>query len=170
MNKEILFEEKQKFNQWFIMLIFFAVNAFFIYGIFIQIIEKQQFGRKPTSDGLLILSTIVSVLITILLMNIRLYTQIKKDGIYVKFFPFHLSFKYYSWEQISKAFIREYKPLLEYGGWGLRIGLWGNGKALNVSGNKGLQLEFFDKNKLLIGTNKPEELKEILKTIDKLKE
>ncbi len=66
MNKEILFEEKQKFNQWLILLSFFGINAFFIYGIFVQIIQKQQFGGKSMSDGLLILSTIVSVLITLL--------------------------------------------------------------------------------------------------------
>jgi hypothetical protein len=34
-----------------------------------------------------------------------------------------------------------------------------------VSGNNGLQIEFNNKRKLLIGTNKPEELEAALKTI-----
>lgn len=98
----------------------------------------------------------------------RLKNQIRKDGVYVKFFPFHLSFKVYKWDKVSKLFVRQYDPISEYGGWGLRIGR--NGKAFNVSGNKGLQLEFHDNKKLLIGTNKPEELKETLLKIGPLKD
>ena len=59
---------------------------------------------------------------------------------------------------------------MEYGGWGLRLGLFGNGKAFNVSGDKGLQLEFTDNKKLLIGTNRPEELTETLIKIGQLKQ
>ncbi|MDQ1088364.1 hypothetical protein [Siphonobacter sp. SORGH_AS_1065] len=60
--------------------------------------------------------------------------------------------------------------MTEYGGWGLRLGLFGKGIAFNVSGNKGLQLEFIDHKKLLIGTNKPEELTKVLSEIGQLKQ
>jgi hypothetical protein len=60
--------------------------------------------------------------------------------------------------------------LTEYGGWGLRLGLFGKGTAFNVSGDIGLQLEFTDDRKLLIGTNKPDELIETLNKIGQLKE
>jgi hypothetical protein len=42
--------------------------------------------------------------------------------------------------------------------------------AYNISGDKGLQLEFTDNKKLLIGTNKPEELNEVLSKIGQLKQ
>ncbi len=103
-------------------------------------------------------------------MNFRLDTRIKKDGIYVRFFPFHFKYKHYSWDGLTKSFVRQYSPITEFGGWGLRLGLFGKGTAFNVSGDKGLQLEFTNNNKLLIGTNKPEELSEALNKIGKLKQ
>jgi len=102
-------------------------------------------------------------------INMRLETQIKKDGVYLKFFPFHLSFRRYTWDKISKSFVRQYNPIGEYGGWGIRFGFFGKGKAYSVSGNKGLQVEFSDTKRVLIGTNKPDELTETLKRIGQLK-
>ena len=81
-----------------------------------------------------------------------------------------MKFKYYAWEKLKKSFVRQYSPIAEYGGWGLRYGFLGKGKAFNVSGDKGLQLEFMDNKKLLIGTSKPDELTEALKRIGQLKQ
>jgi hypothetical protein len=71
----------------------------------------------------------------------------------------------YNWEEIKSANIRTYKPLMEYGGWGIRG--FGNNRALNISGNKGLQLEFKNGKKLLIGTEKSTEMESILEELDK---
>ncbi|MGB3078776.1 MAG: hypothetical protein WBB31_06835, partial [Saprospiraceae bacterium] len=110
------------------------------------------------------------MLITISFYFFRLETRISKEGIYVRFFPFHFSFRSYSWSEISKSYVRVYKPIPEYGGWGVRTGLFGKGKAFNVSGNKGLQLQFNDGRKLLIGTNEAVELTEALKKLKHYKE
>lgn len=151
-------------------LILLGIDGLFLFGVFKQVIGGQQFGDKPISNNGLLLTTGLTVLLTILFISFRLETQVKKDGIYVKFFPFHLSFRHYTWDKISKSFVRKYNAIAEYGGWGLRLGLFGNGKAFNVSGDKGLQLEFFDNKKLLIGTNKPDELTETLIKIGQLKQ
>lgn len=165
MNKEVLFFERQKFNQWWLWLILLGINGLFIFGVYKQIFGGQQFGDNPMSNDGLLFATGLTILLTVLFINFRLETQIERDGIYVRFFPFHFSFKHFPWDKISKSFVREYQPISEYGGWGLRLGLFGKGKAYNVSGNKGLQLEFTDHKKLLIGTNKPEELTAILEEI-----
>lgn len=162
MDKNVLFSEKQKFSQWWAWLIIIALNGVFIYGIYQQILNGEQFGNKPMSNTGLIITEVMMLLISFLLISSQLETQIKTDGIYVRFFPFHLKFKYYPWTNLKKSFVRKYSPLGEYGGWGLRYGIFGSGKAYNVSGNKGLQLEFLNKKKLLIGTNKPEELNALL--------
>ena len=124
-------------------------------------------GDIPVSNAELVISTITSLLIIILFLITRLETLIKKDGIYVRFYPFQPNYMVFTWDKISTAFVRQYDPIAEYGGWGLRFGLFGRGKAFNISGNKGLQLVFHDGTKLLIGTQKPEELSEILKRIGK---
>lgn len=169
MSKEILFTEKQKFNQWWVWLILLAINGLFLYGVFRQVVGGQQFGTNPMSNTGLLIATGLTIALTILLLNFRLDTIIKKDGIYVRFFPLHLKFKHYNWSKLSKSFVRKYSPITEYGGWGLRLGIFGKGTAYNVSGNRGLQLVFTDNKKLLIGTHKPDELTETLKKIGQLK-
>ncbi|MCY0977835.1 hypothetical protein PGH12_15830 [Chryseobacterium wangxinyae] len=84
-------------------------------------------------------------------------------GIQVRFFPFHLQYRYFPWKKIKKVSIRSYSPITEYSGWGLRIGMFGRGKAYNISGNIGLQLVFKDGKRLLIGTQKSAEIKQFLK-------
>jgi len=169
MNNEILFNEKQHFRQWWLWLILLGVNGFFLFGIFKQVVGGQPFGDKPMSNTGLLISTALSILLTIMFISFRLETNIRKDGIYVRFFPFQMKFKCYRWNTLTKSFVRQYSPIAEYGGWGLRFGLFGKGKAFNVSGNKGLQLEFTNHKKLLIGTNKPNELTEALNKIGQLK-
>jgi len=157
---DILFSEKQKFKQWWIWFILVGINGVLLYTTYRQIILGIPIGENPMSNMGLILTTIFSLLISVLFVNFRLETQIKKEGIYVRFFPFHIKFKYFAWNEIEKLFIRRYKPLMEYGGWGVR-GI-GKSRAFNVSGNMGLQLEMKGGKKLLIGTNKTEELVNVL--------
>jgi len=60
-----------------------------------------------------------------------------------------------------------YYPISEFGGWGLRGGFFfnkGKEKAVNVSGDIGIQLIFKNGKKLLIGTQKKEEAKRVLET------
>lgn len=170
MSNEILFIERQKFKQCWLWLILLGVNGLFLFGVFKQVIAGQQFGNKPMSDTGLLIVTGLAILLTLLFKNLRLDTQIKRNGIYVRFFPFHLKFKHYAWDTLTKSYVRQYSAITEYGGWGLRLGLFGKGKAYNVSGNIGLQLEFSNNKKLLIGTNKPDELTETLNKIRQRKQ
>lgn len=166
MDDQVLFAEKQKFTQAWVWVLVVAINLLFLYGIYRQLILGEQFGNNPMTDTGLLLSTGVVVLISLMLFNFRLHTIISREGISVRLFPFHIRYRHYPWESISKAYIRKYSPLKEYGGWGIRMGLGGKGIAFNASGNMGLQLEFTNGKKLLLGTNKPEELAEALKRIN----
>jgi hypothetical protein len=170
MDSEILFTETQKFKQWWLWLILISINGLFLFGLFKQVNDRQPFGDKPMSDTALLITTELTILLTLLFINFRLDTIIKKDGIYVRFFPFHIKFKYYTWDNLTKSYVRQYSAITEYGGWGLRLGLFGKGQAYNVSGDKGIQLEFTNNKKLLIGTNKAEELTAVLKKIGQIKE
>jgi hypothetical protein len=170
MDNEILFTERQRFKQWWLWLILLGVNGLFLFGVFKQVLGGQQFGSKPMSDTGLLIATGLTILLTLLFVNFRLETHIKKDGIYVRFFPFHISFKHYTWDTLTKSYVRQYSAITEYGGWGLRFGLFGKGTAYNVSGDKGLQLEFKTNKRLLIGTNKANELTETLSKIGQLKQ
>ena len=55
---------------------------------------------------------------------------------------------------------RTYRPVRDYGGWGIR---WGrDGKAYIIVGNEGLQLLLGDGEKILIGSQRPQELEAAL--------
>lgn len=169
MSSEILFAERQRFKQWWIWLLVLGINGLFLFGVFWQVINGHQFGDKPMSNVGLLIATCFISLGSVLFFLIRLDTEIKTDGVYVRFFPIRIKYKQYQWVEISKFYVRQYAPIAEYGGWGYRIGLFGKGRALNVSGNKGLQLEFTNGKKLLIGTNKAEELIAVLKKVNPTK-
>lgn len=124
-----------------------------------------EFGRLNT--GLLIMAGIVFLCISLYICFVlyqRLETQIRDDGIYVRFFPHQKQYIHLAWEEISKLYVRQYRPQ-EYGGWGFKYRLYK--KALNVSGDMGLQIEFTNGKKLLIGTQKPDELTELLNKMGK---
>jgi hypothetical protein len=55
----------------------------------------------------------------------------------------------------------QYRPILDYGGWGIRAGRDGE-RVLNARGNRGVRLELADGSSLLIGSQRPEELAETL--------
>ncbi len=165
----ILFSEKQHFKQWWLWLILLSLNILFIYGVYKQVICGEQFGDNPGSNGMLISTCIFSIIISLFIAIIRLDTEVKQDGIYFRFFPVQFKYRQLKWEELSKTYVRKYNAIAEYGGWGLRIGLFGKGRAYNISGNKGLQIETNDGKKILIGTKKPEELTSALTSIEKYK-
>ncbi|MGO4708434.1 hypothetical protein AB4Y90_04810 [Chryseobacterium sp. 2TAF14] len=144
------FTESQKFSQWWLWLLLFSVMIFTIYNF----AENRQYF----STFELTLSFFIPILLIALFLVIRLETKINEQGISVRFFPFQITFRYYPWRNIKKVYVRKYSPLIEYGGWGMRRGLFGIGKAYNVKGNKGLQVILSDGKKVLIGTQKFEEI------------
>lgn len=168
--KEVLFSETQKLaHGWMIVLCIILVNGIALLSLFKHLIYNQPlFGTNPINNTETII--IAVLLFTVLLRTVKLETLITEDGISFRFFPVHLNFKKYSWNDLTKSYIREYAPLREYGGWGLRWSILGKGIAYNISGNKGLQLELITGKKVLIGTQKPEELKKMLEKIGQLKE
>ena len=51
----------------------------------------------------------------------ELRTEVRDDGLHVQFFPI-LPRRRYGWQEIESAEARSYRPIREYGGWGLRHG------------------------------------------------
>ena len=95
---------------------------------------------------------------------LQLRTKIDKNGIVYQFWPVHRKEQIIKWEEVNCAYVRKYSPIFEYGGWGFRHGR--KGKAFNTSGNMGLQIEFLNGKKLLIGTQKPEEMERVLRKLE----
>lgn len=88
--------------------------------------------------------------------SFRLTTEVRPDGLYVKFWPFHLSFRHVHWSEMETVEAVTYRPIREYGGWGIR---WTPGKlAYNVSGSQGVRIEREDGHELLVGSRREYDL------------
>jgi uncharacterized membrane protein YobD (UPF0266 family) len=165
MKRDVSFSEKQWFRQTWIWVMILAIDALILYGFIQQVVLDKPFGTKPTSDLGVTIVLLLMAVVTVLIFSIRLETVVDRVGIRYRFFPFHLAAKTILWEDISKAYIRKYNPILEYGGWGIRWGTFGKGNAYNVSGNMGLQIELKKGKKLLIGTQKADELDRVIEQL-----
>lgn len=155
-HQDIYFSETQRFNQWWIALILIGVNSIFLFGVYWQVVAGHTFGDNPMSDTGILISTGILLLLTAGFYAMRMDTVVDRDGIAVRFVPFHMQYKRLAWSDLAKAEVRTYNAFGEYGGWGLRLGGRNAGNAYCVRGNKGLQLTLANGKKLLIGTQQPE--------------
>lgn len=106
---------------------------------------------------------IATPLLLVLLMGlcfIKLTVRVDTVGIHYQYIPFLNRWRHWPWSEFQQVYPRVYSPLGDYGGWGVR-GLPGN-LAYNIWGKDGLQLVFKSGNKLLLGTQKPAELHQVL--------
>lgn len=156
------YEETQRFNQVWLWSLLIIISVILIIKVPISILNSSSDDPLSTHEIISILLTLCFVIgINGLFYALRLRTKINQDGISFTFKPFINKPKVFKWENIKEAYVRKYKPIWEYGGWGIRYGM--KGRAYNTSGNKGIQLILNSGKKILIGTHKPEELENFLK-------
>lgn len=163
-NDPVLYREVQKMNQIWVWLIVAVSVTFSWYWAYKQLLFGKPFGSNPAPDWMTLISLLISgILLPLFFYSIKLVTEVRKDGLYIRFYPFHLSFQTFPFEIIRNYEIQTYNPFRDYGGWGIRYGL--KGKAYNTSGNKGVLFEFADGKKvkkLMVGSQTPEKLSEAI--------
>ena len=116
-------------------------------------------GKNPASNTvLLIIVAVFGIGLPGFIYSTSLTTLVRNDGVYVRFFPFHLKWVVFLFEDIDTYQTCTYNALKDYGGWGIRYGP--KGKAYNVSGNRGLKLRLKDGRTVLIGSRSAEALEQ----------
>jgi len=167
--EQVLFQETQRFRQpWLVALLCVIVVTtigVFGYGMSQQLVLGRPWGDRPMSDLALMLVGSASILlvsgIAYLLYAARLITEVCPDALYLRFFP--LTQRRISWSEVTSCEARTYRPVREYGGWGIRVGR--SGMAYNVSGNRGVQLELRRGKALLIGSQRAKELASVIEGV-----
>ena len=139
----------------------FGLGAFYIFGHSLGAFIKNM---TIVGDGLF--TSILFALVILLFFFAKLSTQINEEGIRIKFFPFHTKSVLYPWEQIQELKIITYRPLRDFGGWGIRYGPKGI-KAFNVSGKDGLLITLKNGQKRMVGTQQLSDLETFLKQSNK---
>lgn len=158
-----IFKETQRFNQWWLHLVSTGLIAFLLYCFYNWFIAKEATGNVSPNNVTGQIVVTVSIIPVVLFMYIlKLKTWIDEIGVHYQFFPFHFSKKTVRWNELKKCYVRTYSPIKEYGGWGYRISTGQQGKAFNVRGKQGIQLVLKTGKKLLIGTQKEDDAKEVI--------
>ncbi|MGB0892386.1 MAG: hypothetical protein ACPGUU_08540 [Flavobacteriaceae bacterium] len=158
-----IFKEEQRFTQTWLIALLLISGIIPIILIIMEYVEENS--KMTTNEFLLIIGAVIVSLSFIFFF--KLNTRIDEKGIQYKFFPFHFSYRIIKWSEVKKVYVRKYDPIGDYGGWGLKGGaLWNKkaGTAINVSGDIGIQLILKNGKKILIGTKKETEAKQVLKT------
>jgi len=162
----IIFREEQKFSPYLTAPIVIATALTVgISGFSMRQLVHEQGVTNPIPIILLIATgVLVPIAVALLFITLKLETEVRTDGFYVRFFPVHLSYKKFPPQDIIQHYQRQYRPILEYGGWGIRYSFKA-GKAYNVSGNQGVQLILKNNKRLLIGSKKPDQLAEAVQSL-----
>jgi len=157
-----IYREEQRFTQtWLRMLLWTS-------PLIVIAVIAWAVHESPGQRTMLMLVGLGAVVLDVLLgpglLHItKLITEVRRDGLYVRFFPFHFSFKWISLDRVKKVEAVRYRPLREYGGWGIRRG--SGGRAYNVRGDSGVRLDFGDGSHLLIGSQRADELAAAIRRI-----
>jgi hypothetical protein len=153
---ETQYYEVQKKSPIWVYFIVITTNALMLFAVYQHIIMGLNDKLMTTNTIIMTLSVVVVALINVLLFSLRLEILIRPDGIRFRYFPMQRKFRYYPFDSINKCYVRKFRPIAEYGGWGMRG--FGNNRSFTVSGNMGMQIVLKNGSKTLIGTHKPEEL------------
>lgn len=154
------FREVQRFRQWFFYIPVLVVTGVIWWQFIEQVVLGNPQGAEPVPDWLAWLLTLIfGIGFPVLAAIVRLITVVRPGELTVGLAP--LRSRRIALHDIHDAYAREYSPLREFGGWGIRVGR--DGKAYNAYGNKGVQLTLTDGSHVLIGTQKPEELLDALR-------
>ena len=149
------FHEVQALRQWHARLILAMPPAAMLFIAIRQLVFHHPWGNPPMSNGGVVFLTLLLVAVYIRLITVRLVTDVRSGELSVGLHGL------WRRRRVSLAGIRsaievQYDPAAEYGGYGIRSGA--NGLAYIASGNRGVQVELNDGRKLLIGSQRPEQL------------
>ena len=155
-----IFKEEQRFTQPLIFVILIMSSV-----VVIGLTTKEYMAENSTMKTVELVTVIGTYLaFTLPIFFFKLITRIDEKGIHYRFSPFHKKFRTIIWSEIKVAYTRKYDAVSEYGGWGIKGFFRKKGKAINVKGDIGIQLELKNSKPFLIGTQKENEVKSVLET------
>ncbi|WP_221390800.1 hypothetical protein [Dyadobacter sp. NIV53] len=144
------FSEKQKMTQWWIWAILIGLAGYWIWDLI-----RQLSGIKALDITGLIVGLFITTTVMLIFYYLELETCYNEDGIRIKYS--FLTNQLIKWDSIKSAEIITYS----FVGYGVRVSLK-YGMVYNAKGNKGLFMVKNNSEKLLIGTQQPEKVTEII--------
>lgn len=166
-HNHIIFREVQHFRQIWVWILVLLIAVFMWYITIQQIIFGVPMGSNPAPDVLLLIFWLIfGVIFPVFMLGLcKLVTEVRSDGIYLRFFPFHFHYKSFLFKDIIRYKAITYSPLIRFGGWGIRFNAKGE-TAYNISGKQGVQLQLKN-NTVVIGSENPNRLVKAIDSVNK---
>lgn len=158
------FHETQRMDSWWVVLLIGGISAWTWWGFYQQIVLGKPFGDQPASDPMMWLITVlVGLVFPIGFAMMKLVVEVRFDRLYIRFFPF--TTREIMFTEIDSFQARQYAPVREYGGWGIRgARSLGSKMAYNTKGNWGVDVELENGRFVMIGSQRTNELEAALAT------
>jgi hypothetical protein len=152
------FEEIQSFTQVGVKSLLLPL-AIALAGLAVLVFIKRDEGGGGSSEMLLV-SVLVLVLVAVgvplLLMKIRLVVRIDLERLLIHYYPFNRP-RLVPLQDIASWEVREYRPLRDYGGWGVKYSLTRGEWSYTVSGNRGVHIRLKNGKAFLVGSQRADE-------------
>ena len=157
MGGDSLFSEVQWFRTNVVVMVVWGAALLVWYGFYLQIVAGMPFGTNPAPDWMMwVFLAAFGVGLPVFFFLLRLEVMVVECRLSYRMYPVHLRFREVPCREIALAESVTYRPLRDYGGWGIRRGK--GGPAYTVSGNRGVRISLLDGTSLLIGSQRADAL------------
>ena len=157
-DRELLFREVQRARMWWAWLVIALLPLATGWTFVQQVLLDRPGGNNPAPDWLVWVLFLAFGLgaPAFFLLWLRLVTEVRGREVRVRLVPLNRGWVRFPVGEIESAEARRYRPIREYLGWGIR---WGpGGRAYNLSGNRGVQLVIASGRRILIRSERADEL------------
>lgn len=143
------FREEQRF-EWFWTTPLCLPALIVGYGVY-----RQEWNRPFISSALLWPAFVVTVVVAVWFLRLKLVTEVRDNGLFI-WFVWLWPERTIPWREVRGVELRTYRPIRDFGGWGVR---WGaRGIVYHARGNRGVRLTLESGERVLIGSARAEEL------------
>ncbi len=140
----VYFREEQKF-EWFWTVVWLVPVAMIGYGLYQEVI----------SSILLWPALVVTVVVAVWINRLKLITEVRSDVLWIHFVLLWPE-RSIAWNEIQRADAITYRPVKDFGGWGVR---WAaRGVVYNARGKRGVRMVLVSGERVLVGSQRAEDL------------
>ncbi|MBX2846098.1 MAG: hypothetical protein KTR13_07780 [Saprospiraceae bacterium] len=142
------------------LILLLVVGAFWI-----QASKAGDGASKEAPFTFLIVAATMGA-VTWLISAIKMTTELTREGIRLKYFPFKNNWKEFSFNDVASMEVMKGDLLKDFGGWGYGKG-FGKSRSYTTKGNYGLKLQLHNGKQIFIGTQQPKVLERALQEIQR---
>jgi hypothetical protein len=159
----VVYREEQNFD-WRAYALLIAGETVFWAALFWKVYTHPQPAALLNHHGLelaVAIAICVGLPVFLLVGFLRMTTEVTPSDLHVWFGWIPTYRRVVLVAAVVRVEVVNYRPLADYWGWGIRSGRDGE-RVLNARGNRGVRIELADGTRLLVGSQRPEELAQVL--------